>query len=110
MYPGEFGSDLNWKLSLIQARLLLSRQEHPRHSWRLRASWSLRRVSSFSAFSSSSRAFNHCSRVPLLCVVIVLSPLVAFSLRLVFGCHALYLARGIEGVGVTSVTGFRWTL
>jgi hypothetical protein len=88
MYPGEFGSDLNWKLSLIQARLLLSRQEHPRHSWRLRASWSLRRVSSFSAFSSSSRA--RCD--------------------LVFGCHALYLARGIEGVGVTSVAGFRWTL
>jgi hypothetical protein len=88
MYPGEFGSDLNWKLSLIQARLLLSRQEHPRHSWRLRASWSLRRVSSFSAFSSSSRARSD----------------------LVFGCHALYLARGIEGVGVTSVAGFRWTL
>jgi hypothetical protein len=88
MYPGQFGSDLNWKLSLIQARLLLSRQEHPRHYWRLRASWSLRRVSSFSAFSSSSRARSD----------------------LVFGCHALYLARGIEGVGVTSVAGFRWTL
>jgi hypothetical protein len=29
---------------------------------------------------------------------------------LVFDCHALYLARGIEGVGVTSVSGFGWTL
>ena len=28
--------------------------------------------STFSALSSSSRAFNHCSRVPVLCVVIVL--------------------------------------
>src|SRR6516225_1206384 len=27
----------------------------------------------------------------------------------VFDCHALYLARGVEGVGVTSVAGFAWT-
>jgi hypothetical protein len=29
---------------------------------------------------------------------------------LLFDCHALYLARDIEGVGVTSVSGFGWTL
>ena len=27
----------------------------------------------------------------------------------VFDCPALYLARGMEGVGVTGVTGFVWT-
>src|SRR5712671_4024461 len=37
------------------------------------ASWSLRRVSSFSASSSSSRAASHSFRVPVLCVVITLS-------------------------------------
>jgi hypothetical protein len=62
-------------------------------------------MDSFSVFSRSSRAFNDCSRVPVWCVVILLS-----SSDLVFGCHALYLARGVEEVGVTSVTGFRWTL
>ena len=35
-------------------------------SWRCRASSSLRRVSSFSALSSSSRAVSHSSRVPVL--------------------------------------------
>jgi len=88
MYPGEFGSDLNWKLSLIQARLLLSRQEHHGIIGVCVPVGGCARVSSFSAFSSSSRARSD----------------------LVFGCHALYLARGIEGVGVTSVAGFRWTL
>ena len=50
-----------------------------RGNWR--ASSSLRRVSSFSALSSSSRAASHCSRVPVLCVVIArLSlPLLQFS-------------------------------
>src|ERR1700734_1795093 len=33
-----------------------------------------------------------------------------FGCDLVFVRHALYLARGIEGVGVTSVSGFGWTL
>src|SRR6266516_1925684 len=44
-------------------------------SCRRRASSSLRCVSSFSAWSSSSRAASHCSRVPVLCFVIALFPL-----------------------------------
>src|SRR5438128_7439763 len=47
-------------------------------SCRRRASSSLFRVRSFSALSSSSRAASHCSRVPVLCLVI------ALLLRLVF--------------------------
>ncbi|MCU1225336.1 MAG: hypothetical protein JWQ42_3429 [Edaphobacter sp.] len=43
---------------------------------RCRASSSLRRVSSFSALSSSSRAASHSSRVPVLCIAIVFSPFV----------------------------------
>src|SRR5262245_28135192 len=39
--------------------------------WRHRASSSLRRVSAFSASSSSSRAASHSSRVPVLWAVIV---------------------------------------
>src|SRR5207302_9205901 len=51
-------------------------------------------------FSCSGLVCGHC-----LC-------LLSFHSRcdLVFDCHALYLARGIEGVGVTSVAGFGWTL
>src|SRR5215831_2463552 len=58
-----------------------------------RASWSLRSVSSFSALSSSSRAFSHCSWVPVLCVSIVCC-LLSFHSRcdLLSDCHALYLA------------------
>jgi hypothetical protein len=44
------------------------------NSCRRRANSSLRRVSFFSACSSSSRAVSHCSRVPVLCVVIVFLP------------------------------------
>src|SRR6478672_6975322 len=39
-------------------------------SWRRRASSSLRRISSFSCSSSSTRAASHSSRVPTLCSVI----------------------------------------
>src|SRR5436309_1680498 len=44
-------------------------------SCRRRASSSLRRVSSFSALSSSSRAASHCSRVPVVWLVIALGSL-----------------------------------
>src|SRR5437773_9819699 len=50
-------------------------------SCRRRASSSLRCVSSFSAFSSSSRAASHCSRVPVLCLVIALLPCLVFDER-----------------------------
>jgi hypothetical protein len=32
------------------------------------------------------------------------------SSELLFNCHALYLPRVMEDVGVTSVAGFGWTL
>jgi hypothetical protein len=109
MYPGEFVSDLNWRLGLIKARLLLSRSITSRL---LALACQLVAVPRefffyFQQFEPRFQPLFVCSG---LCVVIVLSPLVAFTLCLAFGCHALYLARGIEGVGVTSVTGFRWTL
>src|SRR5436190_905381 len=50
-------------------------------SCRRRASSSLRRVRSFSALSSSSRAASHCSCVPVLCLVIALLPLLVFDER-----------------------------
>src|SRR5436309_14818691 len=50
-------------------------------SCRRRASSSLRCVSSFSAFSRSSRAASHCSRVPVLCLVIALLPYLVFDER-----------------------------
>src|SRR2546425_1667124 len=50
-------------------------------SCRRRASSSLRCVSSFSASSSSSRAASHCSRVPVLCLVIALLPMLVFDER-----------------------------
>src|SRR3989442_1704489 len=50
-------------------------------SCRRRASSSLRRVNSFSALSSSSRAASHCSRVPVLCLVIALLPCLVFDER-----------------------------
>src|SRR5215468_341516 len=50
-------------------------------SCRRRASSSLRRVRSFSASSSSSRAASHWSRVPILCVVIALVSFLRASLR-----------------------------
>src|SRR5438128_5080733 len=50
-------------------------------SCRRRASSSLCRLSSFSALSSSSRAASHCSRVPVLCLVIALLPRLVFDER-----------------------------
>src|SRR5256712_4462488 len=50
-------------------------------SCRRRASSSPRCVSSFSALSSSSRAASHCSRVPVLCLVIALLPRLVFDER-----------------------------
>ena len=104
MYPGEFVSDLNWRLSLIKARLLLSRS---RTSRLLALACQLvaaprELLFCFQQFEPRFEPLFACSG--LVCRHCV------FSLCLVFGCHALYLARGIEGVGVTSVTGFRWTL
>src|SRR5499427_6682569 len=67
-----------WKRSAIEAlpssvsnRYFLSMRTHG-SSCRRRASSSLRRVCSFSALSSSSRAASHCSRVPVMCFVIAL--------------------------------------
>src|SRR5438067_4043079 len=56
--------------SSVSNRYCLSSRTHG-SSCRRRASSSLRRVSSFSAFSSSSRAASHCSCVPVACWVIV---------------------------------------
>src|SRR5215470_12369724 len=59
--------------SSVSNRYALSIRTHG-SSWRRRASPSLRRVISFSAWSSSIRAASHSSRVPVLCLVIALSP------------------------------------
>src|SRR5262245_2230219 len=59
--------------SSVSNRYVLSIRTHG-SSPRRRASSSLRRVSSFSAVSSSSRAASHSLRVPVLCLVIVVSP------------------------------------
>src|SRR5881398_3111529 len=66
--------------SSVSNRYSLSIRTHG-SSCRCRASSSLRRVSSFSAFSSSSRAASHCSRVPVLCLVIALLPMLVFDER-----------------------------
>src|SRR5262249_48819926 len=69
---------------------------------RSRASSSLLRVSSFSACKRASRAASHSSRVPVLCVVIGLSP---------FGMgYGGKLANGRAGRGVTSVARFETVL
>src|SRR5262245_24219590 len=59
--------------SSVSNRYVLSIRTHG-SSPRRRASSSLRRVSSFSAVSRSSRAASHSLRVPVLCLVIVVSP------------------------------------
>src|SRR5437867_2903430 len=63
-------------------------------SCRRRASSSLRRVSSFSALRSSSRAASHCSRVPILFLAIVFSSftrsvIVFLCISLVVGLFSL---------------------
>src|SRR5947209_3320604 len=73
--------------SSVSNRYCLSSRTHG-NSCRRRASSSLRRVSSFSAFSSSSRAASHCSRVPVACWVIV-SP----SYRSAFLCERRRILR-----------------
>src|SRR5215207_5893066 len=67
--------------SSVSNRYSLSIRTHG-SSCRDRASSSLRRVSSFSALSSSSLAASHSSRVPFLCFVIVLVSFLLVSLRL----------------------------
>src|SRR5438046_5463109 len=66
--------------SSVSNRYVLSIRTHG-SSCRRRASSSLFRVSSFSALSSSSRAASHCSRVPVLCLVIALLPMLVFDER-----------------------------
>src|SRR6266576_494220 len=66
--------------SSVSNRYCLSIRTHG-SSCRRRASSSLCRVSSFSALSSSSRAASHCSRVPVLCLVIALLPRLVFDER-----------------------------
>src|SRR6266545_5495245 len=75
-----------WKRSASEAlpssvsnRYSLSIRTHG-NSCRCRASSSLRRVSSFSASSSSSRAASHSLRVPVMCFVIALLPFLPVSL------------------------------
>jgi hypothetical protein len=103
MYPGEFVFDLNWRLSLIKARLLLSRSR------------TSRLLAPACQLVAAPREFLFCFQQfeprfePLFACSGLVCRHCAFSLCVVFGCHALYLARGIEGVGVTIVTGFRWT-
>ena len=61
------------------------------------ASSSLRRVSSFSASSSASRAAIHSLRVPVVCVVIFFfSPLVTLVVCSVFAYHVLIRGREID--------------
>src|SRR6516162_7083160 len=59
--------------SSVSNRYCLSMRTHG-NSWRRRARSSLRRVSSFSSLSSSSRSVSHSSRVPVLCFVIAPLP------------------------------------
>src|SRR6184192_3389515 len=66
--------------SSVSNRYFLSIRTHG-SSCRRRARSSLRRVSSFSASSSSSRAASHSLRVPVLCFVIVLGPLLLAGAR-----------------------------
>src|SRR5258708_19877569 len=72
--------------SSVSNRYCLSIRTHG-SSCRRRASSSLRRVSSFSSFSSSIRAASHSSCVPVLCPVIV-SLLVFVILPLLLHPHA----------------------
>src|SRR5918995_2869511 len=67
--------------SSVSSRYSLSIRTHG-SSCRRRASSSLRRVRSFSASSSSSRAARHSSRVPVLCFLTVLVSFLRVSLRL----------------------------
>src|SRR5439155_19862538 len=66
--------------SSVSNRYSLSIRTHG-SSCRRRARSSLRRVSSFSASRSSSRAASHSLRVPVLCFVIVLGPLLLAGAR-----------------------------
>jgi hypothetical protein len=97
MYLGELVPDLNWKLRVMSLVICRTRRgastRHPSHCvlWghdRATGRWeviplkpsaidehSLRRVSSFSALSNSSRAFSHCSRVPVVIVFVSFRPI-----------------------------------
>jgi hypothetical protein len=62
-------------------------------------------------------AASHCSRVPLVCFIIVVHPgQVSLFVRVDFrsdvrvGGHGMDLVTGRPAVGVTSVTGFQWIL
>src|SRR2546425_4582143 len=73
---------------------------------RRRASSSLRRVSSFSALSSSSRAASHCSRVPVLCFVIALLPMLVFDERPQAFGRVVPLRRDLVDVSLCSLQAF----
>src|SRR6266571_2328004 len=66
--------------SSVSNRYSLSIRTHGSSCRRRARSW-LRRVSSFSASSSSSRAASHSLRVPVLCFVIALGPLLLAGAR-----------------------------
>src|SRR2546425_3205922 len=73
---------------------------------RRRASSSLRRVSSFSALSGSSRAASHCSRVPVLCLVIALLPILIFDERPQAFGRVVPLRRDLVDVPLCSLQAF----
>src|SRR2546425_11033430 len=75
-------------------------------SCRRRASSSLRRVSSFSALSSSRRAASHCSRVPVLCLVIALLPCLVFDERPQPFGRVVPLCRDLVEVALCSLQAF----
>src|SRR5216117_3083752 len=91
--------------SSVSNRYCLSIRTHG-SSCRRRASSSLFRVSSFSALSSSSRAASHCSRVPVLCLVIALLLKLVFDERpQAFGC-VIPLRRDLVEVPLCSLQTF----
>src|SRR5207244_13488564 len=75
-------------------------------SCRRRASSSLRCVSSFSAFSSSSRAASHCSCVPVLCLVIALLPRLVFDERPPPFARVVPLRRNLVEIPLCSLQAF----
>src|SRR3989475_118449 len=91
--------------SSVSKRYCLSTRTHG-SCCRRRASSSLRRVSSFSALSSSSRAVSHCSRVPVLCLVIALLPMLVFDERPQAFGRVVPLRRDLVKVPLCSLQAF----
>src|SRR5437773_8301614 len=91
--------------SSVSNRYVLSIRTHG-SSCRRRASSSLFRVSSFSALSSSSRAASHCSRVPVLCLVIALLPRLVFDERPQALGRVVPLRRDLVDVPLGSLQAF----